>query len=168
MVAAEPLAEALNGGAGDEADAAARYLRIAAIGLPAALIALSGQGYLRGTGDLRSPLVILIVANLANVVLEVWFVYGLDLGLDGSAAGTVIAQAGMGIAFAWMLLRAPARSRRLNLAVLRPLLTPAAICWCAPARCSRASRWRRRWPRGTARSRWPPARSPSSSSSSSR
>ena len=123
VVAAEPLAEALNGGAGDEADAAARYLRIAAIGLPAALIALSGQGYLRGTGDLRSPLVILIVANLANVVLEVWFVYGLNLGLDGSAAGTVIAQAGMGIAFAWMLLRAPARSRRLNLTVLRPLLS---------------------------------------------
>lgn len=122
-VAAQPLAEVLNGGGGDEADAAARYLRIAAIGLPAALIALSGQGYLRGVGDLRSPLVILIAANLANVVLELWFVYGLDLGLDGSAAGTVIAQAGMGIAFTWLLLRAPARSRRLNLAVLRPLMT---------------------------------------------
>ncbi len=122
-LAAQPLAEAMNGGSGDQADAAARYLRIAAIGLPSALIALSGQGYLRGIGDLRSPLVILIVANLANVVLEIWFVYGLDLGLDGSAAGTVIAQTGMGIAFAWMLLRAPARSRRVNLAVLRPLMT---------------------------------------------
>ncbi len=121
-LAAQPLAEALNGGAGDEADAAARYLRIASIGLPMALIALSGQGYLRGTGDLRSPLVILIAANLANVVLEVWFVYGLDWGLDGSAAGTVIAQAGMGAAFAWLLLRAPARSRRVNWARLRPLL----------------------------------------------
>jgi putative MATE family efflux protein len=97
-------------------------LRIAAIGLPAALIALSGQGYLRGTGDLRSPLVILIAANLANVALEVWLVYGLDQGLDGSALGTVIAQLGMGAAFAWLLLRAPSRSRRPSLAVLRPLL----------------------------------------------
>lgn len=122
VLAADPLARAMNGGAGAEADAAARYLRIAAIGLPAALIALSGQGYLRGTGDLRSPLIILIAANLANVGLELWFVYGLDWGLDGSAAGTVIAQAGMGAAFVWLLLRAPARSRRPNLVRLRPLL----------------------------------------------
>ena len=70
----------MNGGPGPEAEAAARYLRIASIGLPAALVALSGQGYLRGTGDLRSPLIILIVANLANVGLELWLVYGLDLG----------------------------------------------------------------------------------------
>jgi putative MATE family efflux protein len=120
---AQPLAELMNGGGGDEADAAARYLRISAIGLPAALLALGGQGYLRGVGDLRTPLVILIAANAANVVLELWFVYGLDLGLDGSAAGTVIAQAGMGIAFAVMLLRAPTASRRPNRARLRSLMT---------------------------------------------
>jgi putative MATE family efflux protein len=122
-LAAEPLTRAMNGGPGPEAEAAARYLRIASIGLPAALIALSGQGYLRGIGDLRSPLVILIAANLANVGLELWLVYGLDLGLDGSAMGTVIAQAGMGIAFVWLLLRAPATSRRPSVTKLRPLLT---------------------------------------------
>ena len=122
-LAAEPLTRAMNGGPGPEAEAAARYLRIASIGLPAALVALSGQGYLRGTGDLRSPLIILIAANLANIGLELWLVYGLDLGLDGSALGTVIAQAGMGIAFAWLLLRAPSRSRRPSLTALRPLLS---------------------------------------------
>jgi putative MATE family efflux protein len=122
VAAAQPIAEAMNGGGGPEADAAARYLRIATIGLPFALIALSGQGYLRGTGDLRSPLIVLVAANLLNVVLEVWFVYGLDLGLDGSAAGTVIAQAGMGAAFVWLLLRAPASSRRPNWARVRALL----------------------------------------------
>ena len=42
-----------------------------------------GRGF-RGRFDL-------IAANLLNVVLEIWFVYGLELGLDGSAAGTVIA-----------------------------------------------------------------------------
>ena len=56
-----------------------------------------------------------------------WFVYGLDLGLDGSALGTVIAQAGMGAAFAWLLLRTPAarraaRSRRPRRALLAPLV----------------------------------------------
>ena len=56
--------------------------------------------------------VILVVANLVNVVLEVVLVYGFDLGLDGSALGTVVAQLGMGVAFAVLLLRAPARAAR--------------------------------------------------------
>ena len=52
-----------------------------------ALIALAGQGWLRGVGDLRTPLVIVVAANVVNVVLELLFVYGLDWGLDGSALG---------------------------------------------------------------------------------
>jgi MATE family, multidrug efflux pump len=71
-----------------------------------ALVALAGQGWLRGMSDLRTPLVIVVVANVANIVLEVVFVYGLDWGLDGSAWGTVLAQLGMGVAFAVVLLRA--------------------------------------------------------------
>jgi putative MATE family efflux protein len=117
---ADPLM-ALVGGHGHSADLAARYLRISALGLPSALIALAAQGYLRGVGDLRSPLVVVIVANLVNVVLELLFVYGLGWGLDGSAAGTVVAQTGMGAAFVVSLLRAPARSRRPQLARLRSL-----------------------------------------------
>ena len=108
---AHPIMD-LVGGSSAAADDAARYLRLSAAGIPAALVALSGQGYLRGIGDLRTPLVILVAANLANVVLEVVLVYGFSLGLDGSALGTVVAQLGMGAAFAVLLLRAPARSRR--------------------------------------------------------
>ncbi|MDX6702535.1 MAG: hypothetical protein QOF26_2761, partial [Baekduia sp.] len=95
----------LVGGSGHVADLAARYLRISALGLPCALIALAAQGYLRGVGDLRSPLVVVLVTNAVNVVLELVFVYGFGWGLDGSAAGTVVAQLGMGAAFAVALLR---------------------------------------------------------------
>ena len=124
VLLADPLV-ALFGGTGETAAMAARYLRISALGLPLALIALAGQGYLRGVGDLRTPLLIVVAAQVANVVLELWFVYGLDLGLDGSAAGTVIAQLGMGGAFAWLLLRrhSGARaSRRPQRRLLQPLL----------------------------------------------
>ena len=115
----------LFGDGGETAALAERYLRLSALGLPFALIALAGQGYLRGIEDLRTPLVIVVAAQVVNAVLEVWFVYGLDLGLDGSALGTVIAQAGMGAAFAWLLLRAPiagTRSRRPRRALLAPLV----------------------------------------------
>jgi putative MATE family efflux protein len=98
------------------------YLRISTLGLPFALIALAGQGYLRGADRLRRPLVIVAAGNLLNVALELWFVYGEGWGLAGSAWGTVIAQAGMGAAFVAELLRSPADSRRPSLAALRPLL----------------------------------------------
>jgi putative MATE family efflux protein len=102
---ASPLVHAL-GGRGDVAEMATHYLRIASLGVPMALVALAGQGWLRGMSDLRTPLVIVVVANAANVVLEVLFVYGFDWGLKGSAWGTVLAQLGMGCAFAVVLLRA--------------------------------------------------------------
>jgi putative MATE family efflux protein len=117
---AVPLVD-LMGGDGRVGDLAVDYLRIGAFGLPFALIALAGQGYLRGVSDLRTPLVIVVVANAANVVLNVVFIYGLDWGLSGSAAATVVAQAGMGAAFVRALLSAPADSRRPSLARMRPL-----------------------------------------------
>jgi len=116
---------ALLGGEGETGRLAERYLRISAAGLPFALIALAGQGHLRGVGDLRTPLVVVAVAQAVNVVLEVLFVYGFGWGLDGSAIGTVIAQLGMGAAFAWLLLRAGAGAvvdRRPRVALMRPLL----------------------------------------------
>jgi putative MATE family efflux protein len=109
------------GGAHRTGSLAVLYLRIGAIGLPFALIALAGQGYLRGMSSMRRPLVIVGLANGVNVVLEVLFVYGFHWGLAGSAWGTVIAQAGMGAAFAVELLRAPADDRRPRPALIRPL-----------------------------------------------
>ena len=110
---------ALMGGSGEVGDEAAAYLRVAALGAPAFMLASAGQGYLRGVGDLRTPLVILAAAHAANVVLELLFVYGFGWGLAGSAWGTVIAQLGMGAAFLRVQLRAGfarpvlARMRRL-------------------------------------------------------
>ena len=117
---AVPLVQ-LVGGDGRVGDLAVLYLRIGSLGLPSALIALAGQGYLRGVSDLRSPLVIVVVANAVNVVLNVVFIYGFGWGLAGSAWATVVAQTGMGAAFARALLRAPADSRRPSLARMRPL-----------------------------------------------
>jgi putative MATE family efflux protein len=69
--------------------------------------------------------VILVIANAVNVVFELVLVYGFDMGLDGSALGTVLAQLGMGVAFAVLLLRASGRagaSRRPAREGIRSLL----------------------------------------------
>jgi putative MATE family efflux protein len=119
--AASPLLRGL-GGHGHSGSLALLYFRIAAFGLPAALIALAGQGYLRGVSNLRRPLEIVVASNVANLVLEVLFVYGFGWGIAGSAAGTAIAQAGMGVAFAVELLRPHAHSKRPSLLEIRPLV----------------------------------------------
>ena len=116
-----PLLRAL-GGHGRSGHYALVYFRIQAAGLPSALIALGGQGYLRGVSNLRRPLEIVVAANVVNIVLELLFVYGLHWGIAGSAAGTAIAQTGMGVAFAVELLRPHAETKRPSLREMRPMV----------------------------------------------
>jgi len=119
-----PQLVALMGGEGQAAEYAVTYLRIAAIGFPAAFLALGGQGYLRGVADLRTPLVIVIAGNAVNLVLVVIAVYGLDLGIEGAAWSTAIAQLGMGAAFiAAVLGRLEPGEARPRPAIARRVLT---------------------------------------------
>jgi putative MATE family efflux protein len=122
VIALAPQVVELMGGKGDTAGYSVTYIRIAALGLPFAFLALGGQGYLRGVADLRTPLLIVIAANVVNLVLEVLFVYGFGWGIRGSAWGTVIAQAGMGAAFIFVILRAAHGDTRPSRQLMRRLL----------------------------------------------
>ena len=90
-VAGPPLAHLL-GGHGAIQHNATTYLQISAVGMPFLLLTLAGTGHLQGEEDTRTPLRIVLVANLVNVALELLLVYGAHLGIAGSAWGTVIAQ----------------------------------------------------------------------------
>ena len=94
----------LLGGRGEVLDHASTYLRIAAIGLPFVLIAYVGHGVMRGLNSLRRPLVIVVVANVVNLLLEIVAVYVLDLGVAGSAWSTVVVQIVAAGAFRPMLV----------------------------------------------------------------
>jgi putative MATE family efflux protein len=68
------------------------YLRISALGIPAMLLVLAATGVLRGLQDTRTPLAVAVLGSVANLLLNLGLVYGLDWGIAGSAWGTVIAQ----------------------------------------------------------------------------
>ena len=85
-------------------DAATTYLVISMWGLPAMLIVLAATGLLRGLLDTRTPLLIVGVGFVANAVLNATFIYGFGWGIAGSAAGTVVAQWGMAVIFAWRVI----------------------------------------------------------------
>ncbi|MFE3033611.1 MATE family efflux transporter [Streptomyces canus] len=78
---------------------ATTYLRISALGIPAMLVVLASTGVLRGLQDTRTPLYVAIAGFVANAALNAGLVYGADLGIAGSAWGTVIAQCGMAAAY---------------------------------------------------------------------
>jgi putative MATE family efflux protein len=65
------------------------------LGLPAMLLVFAATGLLRGLQDTRTPLIVAGIGFGANVLLNALFIYGLGLGVVGSALGTVIAQWGM-------------------------------------------------------------------------
>lgn len=88
---------------------AVTYLRVSAFGLPAMLMVLATTGILRGLQDVRTPLVVAVVANLVNIALNVLLVYGLRLGVAGSALGTVIAQWGAALVLGAVIVRAARR-----------------------------------------------------------
>ncbi|MET7734889.1 MATE family efflux transporter [Streptomyces sp. NPDC005402] len=88
---------------------ATTYLRISALGIPAMLVVLASTGVLRGLQDTKTPLYVAIAGFVANAALNAGLVYGADLGIAGSAWGTVIAQCGMAAAYLVVVVRGARR-----------------------------------------------------------
>jgi putative MATE family efflux protein len=104
----------LLGGRGDVAIQATLYLRWSTIGLPAMLLVLACTGALRGLQRTVPPLVVAAVGAVLNAGLNVLLVYGLGMGIAGSALGTVIVQILMAVTLTGAVLRS-ARGERLRL-----------------------------------------------------
>ncbi len=71
---------------------AAGYFDARIWGAPAYMMGLVVTGWLLGTGQTGKMLAFQIVMNAVNIVLDIWFVAGLDWGPAGIGAGTAIAE----------------------------------------------------------------------------
>ncbi|MCU1607701.1 MAG: dinF [Modestobacter sp.] len=137
QVLAGPLTRLLAGGAGPVAEAAEQWLRVGSPGLPLLLVALAGNGWLRGVQDLRRPVGYVLAGSLVSLVLCPLLVHPAGLGLVGSAlanlAGQAVAATCFGRALARELTRQgiPWRPRwaalRAQLLLGRDLLVRAAV-----------------------------------------
>ncbi|MGV9449754.1 MATE family efflux transporter [Streptomyces sp. NPDC003635] len=111
-----PFLVDLFGASDTAAPYATTYLRISALGIPAMLVVLAATGVLRGLQDTRTPLYVAGAGFVANAALNAALVYGADLGIAGSAWGTVLAQWGMAAAYLVVVVR----GAREHQASLRP------------------------------------------------
>lgn len=91
MALLNPLLTAINTPA-EIFDEAGRYLSIVVIGLVVTTIYNLEANMLRAVGNSLVPLIILIISALLNVGLDILFLYAFDMGVEGAALATVIAQ----------------------------------------------------------------------------
>lgn len=81
------------------------YLSASAWGLPGMLTVLAATGTVRGMLDTRTPLAVATIGAIANIPLSYLLIYPAGLGTAGAGYGTAIAQTGMGIALASVVIR---------------------------------------------------------------
>ena len=73
-------------------DGAVLYSRIVYMGIPAQMIYNFCAGILRGMGDAKRPMYILAGTGIVNVVLNLIFVIGFGMDVDGVAIATIVSQ----------------------------------------------------------------------------
>ena len=86
-----------------------RYLRIDACGYVFWSFSVVAAAALRGTGDTRSPMLLLGIVNILNIVVSTTLVFGYGgiapWGVDGIVAGTVVARTCGGLLMLAALVR---------------------------------------------------------------
>lgn len=106
LLLASPLLAAITQWMNASADAAPHaraYLQIRLLSAPLALANFALLGFFIGRQDSRAPLVILVAANLLNILLDLLLILGLNMGARGAAWASVSADL-CGFALAWWLL----------------------------------------------------------------
>ncbi|MFD2675193.1 MATE family efflux transporter [Gulosibacter bifidus] len=88
------------------ASAAMSYLTISLWGLPGMLVSIAATGLLRGLQDTRTPLVVSLCGAVANIGFNYVFIFGLQLGIAGSALGTAVVETLMACVYAAIALKA--------------------------------------------------------------
>lgn len=87
---------------------AVTYIRIYFLGMIPSLIYNIGSGLLRAVGDSRRPLYFLIAACFTNIVLDILFVVGMNMGVAGAAWATIISQLVSAVLVVVVLMRSRA------------------------------------------------------------
>ena len=118
FIFAEPLLVLLN--TKEEFFAGATvYLRIRCVGMPFVALYSTAAAVLRSVGDSKTPMYILTLSGLANVLMNLVFVTSFDMSSDGVAYATLISQVLSVIFVLATLIRRRSEDYALNTSALK-------------------------------------------------
>lgn len=103
---------------------AVTYIRIYFLGTIPMMIYNIGSGLLRAVGDSRRPLLFLVASCMTNIVLDVLFVLGMNMGVAGAAYATILSEAVSAVLVVLTLMRStlPYRLHLKKIRLDMPLL----------------------------------------------
>lgn len=123
---AGPAMIALYGADSGVSDFAWQYLAIRALSVPIVLMNYAFLGWFIGRQDARTPMYVLILSNAINIVLDIWWVLGLQWGVAGAAMATVVADM---VAFAICLIAIQLKHRLSIIVLVTAPLQAATQRW---------------------------------------
>lgn len=94
------------GASADVLKAGTGYLKILLLGGITMFVLFVGNSILQGAGDTVTPMKLMVMANVINIILDPIFIFGIGvprLNTSGAAVATIISQAVSGICVVWML-----------------------------------------------------------------
>lgn len=120
------LALTLMASSPDVATHATAYFDARVWSAPAALVNYVLIGWLLGMQNARAPLLMMLCINITNIVLDLWFVLGLQLAVVGVAWASVLAEYLGALLGVWLLRRTLAGARPANWS-WRTVVSPPAL-----------------------------------------
>lgn len=84
---------------------AKRYLSICTLGFPSLFVYNMGAAVLRAVGNAKRPLYFLAAAAVLNSLLDLLFIVGFNMGIEGAATATVLSQVVSAILVSVILIR---------------------------------------------------------------
>ncbi|MDB5384565.1 MAG: mdtK 2 [Planctomycetaceae bacterium] len=103
-----PILATVQNQSGEAHEICVNYLRMDALSHPFSAVMLVGSAALRGAGQMRIPLLIMLIVNIANALVSSCLVFGWGLeswGVSGIVGGTVFARVLGGILMLALLIR---------------------------------------------------------------
>ena len=92
-------------------DPAAKYLAVRAVGVPAVMLIAVLGGAFQAARDAKTPFSAVVLAGLANLVLDPLCIFTFKMGLGGAAFATVFAQYASALLMAWFAFNGDKRSQ---------------------------------------------------------
>jgi len=121
---------------------ATTYLKLYFGGVIGMMLYNIGAGILRAVGDSKRPFYFLVVCALLNTVLDLVFVLGFGMGVEGVALATVLSQGVSAVLVMWVLMRSDScikifpREMKIHKDMLKKIVSvgiPAALQMCITA-----------------------------------
>jgi len=117
---AGPRMLAILGAEGEVARLGWEYFQVLALFMPLFFVSSVLRSILTGEGDAKTPMIVLAVSTVANIVFDAVFIFGFGLGLRGAAFATVLAVVISVSSFSWLLFRRESAFVRIRVAALTP------------------------------------------------